>query len=1817
MDLDSPRDEKKKRRFSSPFHRSSRSRSRPSSIVLPPNIYMDFGNGPTPRSTSPRETPPIGGNRPHTYHAPDAWNTSPDPHWPLGPSTPPRTGLQPPERLGVLPSPAKSAFSLYAQDKDEDVPPVPPIPDGAEDMPRGRQSQDRASHTVLQSVIRYSTPPIMESSRVPNPPIFIDPSAARDVDQKMMGTSQQDTSTQQAVRNSYDEDDTGPGASQDFLPSKTLGRASDVPRSAAPNTFEAGEISPAVSSLGPARSDMSYDGNEKPRSTTESLGQDRPHIRGDISPMILPVAISTSSTRGAPESPVRPGVPHEGQSTYETQVIGAGDVSPMLSPTIGDEEAPPTKKKEVARQTGVGIEDIQAAEVGGVAQTPQYAAAGKNGAAPPPPVATQQRLSASPYHVVHAVQYVPSRSSYESLDWEQDNVAVPSLLDGSQLGVKQQDRDLPPVPQIVQQPAQIQSVVAPNQKPLDDAPVKPSIEEYPPTPSSTSQESEQNAMADTANPGSHKRSQSLLSAISSMVSEDSAPVSPVSSQTRKSRPSSRGRQRQASLPKPTPSSVAIVEELDPVQPQGMATADDPDLDLYADHNGIVKGVQDERGQPLRVAAFQDSGVSQASYPSTSRAAKAVDLSDPEEDTRRNSVERPMSFISGPTDDNGMPQDEINRPGPTGAGPQIPSTPQTPSKLQGQYQRRPRRNHTETHQSQVNNQPNEQDQVLRSPEKKPGYSNVYSPQNSRRPQQAQVPPHSDVSPPPSSNVSPPPQPSAPPGLAQRRLLQDSNPQSGTDQVSGMQDPRLQVQNPNAQLASHTADPRTFGVISGGLSSQDPRLRMPMQTQTHGPDPRIQAHQMPQPPAPRTHVEQMMQRPVVNPPLQNGGYRMPGIESPELNTHSAKEKSSSRPKLSSVFKSLGGRSSSSTQQTSNQKNDRINPDPAATGVLNRSAQPQLPAPVLPAEQAVAKKKERKSGTFGSMPSRSQSVETESHVSHASLDSTRVQATDSRLDLRYPTNPVPFRGIPPQQPPPGTPPPPPPKQQTQRASTSGIPEAGKKKRFSSLGALFGRSGTTGHAVPAKSKSSRDDKKSQKIQKHNLSIQPPPAQQWNPQQQRPIPPYNSQYGPPLATARSGPGMQSMAPPQGGPPRDTPRYYQSPQGYQQQQQTYPQQGRPDTSAYAGTRQIAQAHQFQQQGVQAPPASVSNARPPMPDPQFSFEPITPPTDSVQNPPPAGYYPPDRKPPVHDNTTPVSMPAQRVALQQQPQNQGYPQPPSQPHPQPQPLPQQQNAAPQHQANMRRVSSPTSSRGPTPMSAVSQVHRRVSSPMAEPQYETPQIPAAYNPVSGPYVAGEHQPPQPHLQNARPPPAPYGTTPDRQYSDSRMQPLSPQVSAQSQMIPNQRTHSDASSVSLVSPVANQNPASATRAGSPASNPRLPRMTSISEATHPERPWNLNLPEGATEQEIVRARQKHYLEQQLATQEQLHAERTGQSPSPRPSPNTQSPSPNSPLNQAVHESRPSQQQGAGGFREVLPRGAPQLYDLGHDQHEPTISHVHSPHPLQPAPIHPEQVGPPASYALPMSPASMNTRSPVNHLTDALPPPPPPKIPHSPMRPDFAGSQSPLHHTPQHIDHQPQHFEPPPPEQEPDYEQQPPDEPPPSYSGPGLPNDGMDKERPRLPSIMTDAEIRGSHDPDPRRRQLSVTMLQHPQPASMAASPQRSSADMGADILRRQMFEQADRDRKEREQRADAERAQSERERQERDLNRARARELERSYSGGGSVGSLRSQNGSGRGTGRGRGARGGARPIFELPAVEDDEPVMRATSFPGQEWVPRWDED
>lgn len=127
-----------------------------------------------------------------------------------------------------------------------------------------------------------------------------------------------------------------------------------------------------------------------------------------------------------------------------------------------------------------------------------------------------------------------------------------------------------------------------------------------------------------------------------------------------------------------------------------------------------------------------------------------------------------------------------------------------------------------------------------------------------------------------------------------------------------------------------------------------------------------------------------------------------------------------------------------------------------------------------------------------------------------------------------------------------------------------------------------------------------------------------------------------------------------------------------------------------------------------------------------------------------------------------------------------------------------------------------------------------------------------------------------------------------------------------------------------------------------------------------------------------------------------------------------------------------------------------------------------------------------------------------------------------------------------------------------------------------------------------------------------------MAASPQRDLADMGAESLRHQLLQQEEAARLERFQRAQAQRANQEREREERAAARARARELELSASGGGQVGSLRRVGGSRGGGAPGWERRGStSRPVFELPAVEDDEPTMKATSYPGQEWVPpMWDD-
>ncbi|KAH6620317.1 hypothetical protein C7974DRAFT_399446 [Boeremia exigua] len=368
------------------------------------------------------------------------------------------------------------------------------------------------------------------------------------------------------------------------------------------------------------------------------------------------------------------------------------------------------------------------------------------------------------------------------------------------------------------------------------------------------------------------------------------------------------------------------------------------------------------------------------------------------------------------------------------------------------------------------------------------------------------------------------------------------------------------------------------------------------------------------------------------------------------------------------------------------------------------------------------------------------------------------------------------------------------------------------------------------------------------------------------------------------------------------------------------------------------------------------------------------------------------------------------------------------------------------------------------------------------------------------------------------------------------------------------------------------------------------------------MNFPAGTTEQDIVRARQKQFMKQQFASQKQAQAERHAASPSPRSSPDKQTPPYSAPLEQP--------QAHGGGFREVLPRMSPQPFAAPHSapldrrspQHTPSHSQGGGGWPLHATPNQIESAQTVAGPPL----ASQGLRTPV-----------------------YTGEveRHPSHvHEPQHAAYGDQRYEPTPPAdmqrvlplQQPGHDDDEIDDAPPSYDGPAAPTVGMEKsnpDRPRPPNIIT-APPNDGRQHEGRPRQASLGLMQHPQPASMAASPQRTAPHMGAESLRRQLLQQEEHARMERIQRSQLQAAQRQREQQERDAARARALELERSVSGGGRVGSLRSVSGSHNGGAGGwerRGLQGSTnRPVFELPALEDEEPVMRATSFPGQEWVP-----
>ncbi|KAL1612097.1 hypothetical protein SLS60_000320 [Paraconiothyrium brasiliense] len=1931
---DSIKEEKKhRRRFSSPFHRSGRSRSRPGSIVMP-SI-----------ESTPRSTP--GHSRPQSYHPPAAWGAGPCV------TTPPARELQTPEHLGVLPSPAKSAFSLFPQEGE--VPPIPPIP---EDMDRGLS--EHVTHRLLQSVIRNSTPPAVEMEKMEESPAFAEPPASRtdrsdgaaDVgaghqqvqknESQMLdeggvvesveeviplqaaaevpkaedseddlppqlhheaftsaGTGHQElpqdddwvqvqaplsigespdqlhaqrsssdehleddqvsalhrepalsknapasdeTSMEEAVaRPSADEsdDDLPPQLHHDPIPPRNATAIADSKADAVAGAASSGpEVSPTLSFVKPHRLDShEEDGGQPQLRQPSDAHPQRPAL--DVSPMLPPAQLASdipdSSDDDDQPTPLAsaPTANGKGRFSYETELIG-GDLSPVSSHGSSDEERTPTKPNAPASPKIDANATPVVVTVVDTTQPLRDQAAGEDALKTTPRPKPQQQLSA--YRVVHAVEYLHSQSSFES--WEQESTAALSQSDGSPHLDEHDDAELPAVP-------------LPTEARLDNAKAeeaeRASLEEKPtfmsgpdplkpvaPITSDTPQEGPQQ-FPQSAHPGAHKRSESLISKISSMVTADDASLSPVSSYGPRSRPpsSAAGRQRQIPSAKTSPIPVQIKEEPNAPDHTINSAIEGDDFDLYADHNGVVKDVQDEEGRPLRVATEQPPKAAASPQPPLPRAAKNAPLSAPmEEASGRYSDDRPMSFVWGPRDANGRPQDEINRPG---GGNQDQSPPRVPNtRVQRASQLRIMKPKAQNTGTQSNGH------LLEQPSHGQLGSKSVSPLSSYR-ESNKSSPHSNVSPPPIHSASPPPPSSPPSNLSERPHFESPKALNGQPSPPKSPDPRL-IQDPRVMMEAQMR-----GWVPGQPLPQDPRSRsnIPAQAQMPG-------HPQDPPSAPRNQYEyqQMMARQAMHAPELKPSPP-PGVQSIK------KDDKFSIPKISSVFKGLGKSSSNSPQallprpqqpiqpapQPIQQPQKRVHPQPnLVQDNARRSASFQSGVSDMTPPQT-APVKERRSSGLGSALNRPQSFGQESHNSQ---DSTRVQVTGSRLDLRYPASPPPSQGIPPQQPPHvlQNMQNPPRQQNNYSVATSEVPETGgKKKRFSALGNIFNRSSTSGISFPTKTKTSKEEKKAQKSQKHSsaMPLQSVPQGQAWPQQQ-PVDPrqYGGiQYGPP-PVVRPFPGMQGMPlqpmQPQGlqqhaglpvspqsmqqqsispmtpqsmHPPGLPQQYAQIPHAFQHPAQVTPSQypprfqqppGAPEGSAYLDTRQLAQMMQAQRMQEQSRPSTHHSSH--IAHANMAPAPTIHQTGqrSDGQVPPAfnEYFKPDLK-----------MIKPLPPIQQQPgeQNQYHQRPPQQQLP---------PVAVQPPRNPRSVSAPVVVPSVDQTPNVSQ--RQVSSPLHEPQYDTPQIPAAYTHVSGAFVSPslEHEP-------SRAEESPNAQSYNRQYSDPHMQPISPQVSAMTTSPPNLRQNSNDS---VVSPISNPSPGPLTGASPPTNlKPQKQRMSSITEQVQSERPWNLDLPHGATEQEIVRARQRQYMEQQLSAQEQLHAERTGRSPSPRSGQSNQSTSPPPPAPTQTHPP----QRGSGGFRELLPRSSPQPYP-NTDEAEPQRlqrqeQQLPSP-PIAPVPVHPGQSPSPAGYPLPMSPDPGDVRSPVNPAARMMPPPPPPaQIPHTPLNASFPDSHvtrpisqdAASNHTHDSL------YDPPPPPTEyvhpahrgrPEYEDLTPADEPPPYSGPGVPNEGMDKDRPRPPDIMTD---RGRLI-EPRQRQASVGLLQHPQPASMAASPQRSSADMGADILRRQLLDNDERERQERLRQAELRRIESEIERTERERARARARELERSVSGGGRVGSLRSAHGSTR-NGAGGFERAGStrRPVYELPAEEDDEPVMRATSFPGQEWVPTWTED
>ncbi|KAI0615042.1 hypothetical protein TUN205_00756 [Pyrenophora tritici-repentis] len=1779
----SPGEEKKKRRFSfsTQFRRASRSRSRPSSVALPNNIPLALGT--TPKPSPPRELHQflMGDDRGNSFHkGPDSWDNVPGvPPTALNSyfsATTPQRLNSAESRLGILPSPAKSAFSNPDKDAEQHVPPVPAIPDEvAIRHYRRRSSQDSASHRILQSVIRYATPPVPSRHSTPSAitrdikipqyaPVldtgsgaqenirdsgflfgFADeaPNEARNDDDDLPPKLHHDapsastyerkspytyTNEYMNVSDNDSDDERLRGRDISTLPGLDAGqRADSISPVLAP--FAAGFGEALKINHGPRQDDSDGIASTVDKDAERALSLVW-FTKSDL--QLSKLAVKDAARKHA-------SLPTRAISSLKGSIEDPGDVLDMLGSTgFGEITTPAHQQVERDGETSLnpGRAGGSVAADSGTLQT--------------------RRVSASPIH------QVGDEANSSAASWKHVEIDVQSHAGAERLAEMRGDSSLvaPPaqVPRIVQSspgtPKATESHADNFQNTMSNGQFRDQAG-YPEFRLQTQQlQASNSAMV------APERSRSILSQISAMVSDEgSAPYSQAS--TGRSTPSTIRRMQPESSMKPSMAPAQIPEESPTWHTHHPANGQDDDYDLYADHNGVVKDVRDDRGRPLRIAHSQASASAGQPQPIKSSTPNTGPTPEPRDEERpRFSFERPMSFISGANDQDGKPQDQINRS----------NEEKVPDGLQSHVQH-PFARQSETVYS--TNPPTHMDLSPNHARPTPGSG---QPKNILRAVKSIDPINKNIHLNPSHQHG---EPSSRPGPSDRHDI------SGQPQENG----------PISNRSWHNAmGRRTASGQPGPSSSMD-------YPQDLGRDQ-----------APRNQYEshqQMMQQQAQNPQSQ-----APSAQPPAQEILQQQEKPSAKPGLSSMLKGLGAKA----QVSSN--------DHSTSGNTSNPGMKSLPTTSNGLQ----------SDTNG-FPHQNQDFV------NRTIEQPRSFEPPIRPGMVQQSFP---NGVESQQPSvtshADT--------QPRRPFTAGAPETNKKKRFSGLGALFGRGVAAGDGLTAKFKLSKEDKKAQKARQSSPA--PPavvPAPQWASQQQSHKPPQSglAYYPPgqlPPHTVQSvqpvGPGYVSTQNAQN-------QYAQRP--LQQSQQTQPPQlsmtsAHPgEASAFLATKQRqvenrARQRDFQSRQTDAP---ENRGRQPLSNEQGAYaaslaarqqaehdrqQRLLRQQESYRESRTEQFQPPHHRQPSgqgqsvygdsrhmqqqaqqhsHQNSPDYLVHQARLAEQQQMQReQGQPQyergeVPLTGDSQNQMQRQHSSPPPTHN-NASRPSSRDSYEDQVPVS------QPATFPTVEPRYEAPPIPAAYSHVSGAFVSPLDRPYLPqHDSGMHVSRDEFG----RHYSDPRMPAISPQVSARSHP-PNHRTHSDASTVSVVSPISNSPGMPSYPLVPGGQRAQKPRMSSISEVHQQNRPWHLNFPVGTTEQDIVRARQDQYMQARFTAQQQQQAERAAGSPSPRPLTPTSAP--------------PHVQVHGGGFKEVLPRSSPQTRVSSPNLRGESLTVRRIPTPVQPTPVHPGEFPQHPEHPPPMfSDPSILVGS-VNSNSTLPPPPPPPKIPHSPMGPTFPNTMSPLMNGQQHIYNHPSpdHKYRKSPHNIPQYDEEVSEEAPPSYDGPGVTNDGLDKNRPevpRPPNIRTDMDMEARRHSDTRRRQASIGILQHPQPASMAASPQRTEADMGADSLRLQLSRQENLIHMQRLQREQQQREVRQRERREREAARARARELERSVSGGGQVGSLRSVGGSSNGGAPGWERRGShSRPVFELPADDDDEPTMKATSYPGQEWVPpMWDVD